>query len=108
MKKEFQKVINVKVEEFLDRFNSSDETYETRKQLRTCNAKVYTFDSFYVLQSYDTIVAAIDRKDGTCYDFLRLVYGFTSTSAQHIAKFFSDYGNHDFRSEETIYTWRDV
>ena len=108
MKKEIQKEINRKVEDFVDRFNTTNETYNSRKQLRSCSAKVYTFDSYYVLQSYDTIVAAIDRKDGTCYDFLRLVYGFTSTSAQHIAKFFSDYGSHSYRSEETIYTWYQI
>ena len=108
MKKEFQKEINQKVEQFIDRFNSTIETENSVKQLRSCNAKVYITDSFYALQSYNTIVAAIDRKDGTCYDFLRLVYGFTSTSAQHIAKFFSDYGSHSYRSQETIYTWYQV
>lgn len=108
MKKELQKEINQKVEQFIDRFDGdTTKHYTSRKQLRTCRAIVYIYADYYVLVSYDTAVAAIDRKDGTCYDFLRLVYGFTSTSAQHIAKFFSDYGCHRWRSEETIYTWRD-
>ena len=47
---------------------------------------------YYVLRSYNTIVAAIDVSNDTLYDFLRYVYGYTSTSAQHIAKFSCDYG----------------
>lgn len=38
------------------------------------------------LISYDTLVAFIDFS-GNLYDVLRLVYGYTSTSAKHINKF---------------------
>ena len=51
----------------------------------------------FLLCSYDTIVAlvAIDRETNryTCVDFLRYVYGYTSTSAQHISKFFYDFAD---------------
>ena len=39
-----------------------------------------------------------NRYTGICYDVLRLVYGYTSTSAQHIAKF-----RHDYHTPE--YMW---
>ena len=63
-------------------------------RLRKCNAIAYEFETekgrVYVLKSYNTIVAAVDAS-GKCYDFLRYVYGYTATSAQHISKFFHDY-----------------
>lgn len=61
------------------------------KRLRTCNAYVYETDSYYILKSYSTFVAFIRKSDCECFDILRKVYGFTSTSAQHIAKFKNDY-----------------
>lgn len=63
--------------------------------LRYCSARVLectyenTGEVYYVLCSYNTCVAAVCA--GVGYDFLRKVYGYTSTSAHHIAKFFSDY-----------------
>ena len=59
-------------------------------RLRSCNACVLTSGNYYLLKSYSTIAAAIDT-EGNIYDFLRYVYGYTSTSAQHIAKFRNDY-----------------
>ena len=63
-------------------------------RLRSCQATVYAYEQekgpVYVLKSYNTIVAAI-MPNGGCYDFLRYVYGYTATSAQHISKFFKDY-----------------
>lgn len=69
-------------------------------RLRTCSAKVATFYDYTVLVSYNTMVAFI--KDGILYDALRYVYGYTSTSAQHIAKFANDYG------AKERHTWREV
>lgn len=64
------------------------------KRLRTCSAWVYETEHFYILRSYNTFYVAIIRKENAqCYDLLRYVYGYTSTSAQHIAKFCSDYGD---------------
>lgn len=94
MTKAEQIKINMEVEKHFNRFeNESDRTgMQYIKKLRSCSADVWATDSYYVLMSYATIIAVIDA-DGTCYDFLRLVYGYTATSAQHIAKFVHDYGN---------------
>ena len=61
-------------------------------RLRSCTAWVYETENYYFLRSYNTIVALIDKHTDTLYDVLRLVYGYTSTSAQHISKFSKDYG----------------
>ena len=63
------------------------------RKLRSCSAVVHETDNYYFLQSYNTVVAFIDKTTDTCYDVLRMVYGYTATSAQHIAKFRHDYGN---------------
>lgn len=60
---------------------------------------------FYILKSYRNIVAAIDTCDDNCYDFLRLVYGYTATSAQRIAKFRNDYGAGKWGCANVL-TWR--
>lgn len=62
-------------------------------RLRSCQAHVANIGSISVLRSYDTIIAVIDHTTDTLYDFLRYVYGYTATSAKHIAKFDHDYGN---------------
>ena len=72
------------------------------KRLRTCNAAVLETPNFYILRSYNTVVAVVDKYTGSTWDVLRMLYGYTSTSAQHIAKFAADYGN------GKRYTWRDI
>ena len=72
------------------------------KRLRTCKAYVYETDSYYILKSYSTVVAFIRKYDCECFDILRKVYGYTSTRAQHIAKFRNDY------HAVSIQTWREV
>ena len=69
-------------------------------RLRSCNARVALVSDYIVLVSYNTLVAFI--KDGVLYDVLRYVYGYTSTSAQHIAKFANDYG------AKERHTWREI
>lgn len=77
------------------------------KKLRNCSAVVREYvvdiDRFsnlddkerilhvYVLQSYETDVAYIIENFNVGIDVLRLVYGYTNTSSQHIRKFFDDY-----------------
>ena len=102
-KKETQKQVNMEVAFIygcvgrnIDNFGKSN-----IHRLRSCSATVFETYGFTVLKSYNTIVACIDRF-GTGYDFLRLVYGYTATSAQHISKFFRDYG------AICSLTWRDV
>lgn len=63
------------------------------KRLRSCTAEVNETENFFVLRSYNTLVAFIDKREDTLFDVLRFVYGFTHTSAQHISKFKHDYGN---------------
>lgn len=95
MNKNAQKEINAKVLEMVDLFNEGFEEIEPVKRLRSCTASVHTCvlkatgEVVYVLQSYNTLIAIISGN--VLYDFLRYVYGYTSTSAQHIAKFRNDY-----------------
>ena len=86
--------INQEVMRVIDRYKEEHEHYTLGKgkRLRSCKAYVYETPSFYILRSYNTYVALIDKSTDTCYDFLRSVYGYTNTSAQHISKFDKDYG----------------
>lgn len=94
MGKRLQIQANKEVLEAVYRYNEEMKhcTIGDRKRLRTCQAYVYETPTFYVLRSYSTVVAIIEKSTDTCYDFLRYVYGYTSTSAQHISKFDKDYG----------------
>ena len=87
--------------------------YNTRR-LRSCSAEVFDLVDdttgevlYHVLRSYNTIVAFIDPTTDTLYDVLRLVYGYTSTSAQHISKFSHDYGAGKWGCAKRV-TYRDV
>lgn len=94
MTKNEQKIINLFVELHLERALDEYATQHTEyKRLRTCKAEVCETENYYILRSYYTIVAVADKQTGEIYDALRLVYGYTSTSAQHIAKFSQDYGS---------------
>lgn len=95
MKKSEQLAINAKVLEYLQVYNDwvdSRNVFPHWERLRSCSAEVAKVGNWYVLRSYHTIVAIIDTQTDTLIDFLRYVYGYTSTSAQHISKFSKDYG----------------
>ena len=84
------------MKDFYDIYNASKLNPMTSEQrLRHCSAwvgKVHSgFYSFTYLRSYNTIIAVIDDNTGEAVDILRTVYGYTATSAQHIAKFLQDY-----------------
>lgn len=84
-----------KIVELKHRFTKEDSTQctiWTAKRLYSCNAHTYRVNNLVFLQSYQTVVAVIDLNTETCYDWLRLVYGYTATSAQHISKFMKKYG----------------
>ena len=50
--------------------------------------------NFYLLLSYSTLVAAIDKASGFCGDVLRHEWGkYSRTSNKHILLFTSDFGN---------------
>ena len=94
MKKQEQKIINDFVEKNYDVFldMKADRYFNyTQNRLRYCTATVYQTDDYIVLKSYNTIVAFINRHTGEAFDILRLVYGYTNTSAKHISYFFHDY-----------------
>lgn len=100
MKKTEQAAINQQVLAILDQFNASHYYLTNNRRLRSCSASVAdaidceTGEVLYsVLTSYNTVIAIIDHRTDTLVDFLRYVYGYTPTSAQHIAKFAKDYGN---------------
>lgn len=81
--------------------------YGDAERLRSCQAWVYETKHFYVLRSYLTFVACISKRTDILYDNLRREYGFTQTSAQHIAKFSKDYGVGTWGCEQR-YTYREV
>ena len=116
MKKSEQLAINEQVLNALTEFNNANVSTRTDlwRQLRSCSAEVTpAVDNetgevvYYVLRSYRTIVAIIDTRTDTMYDFLRYAYGYTSTSAQHIAKFSKDYGMGKWGCAKRV-TYREV
>ena len=92
MKKDEQYKINneviLKFTEFCDDGNRIGDPI----RLNHCRAYVGEKQNYYFLISYKTMVAFIDKNTHICYDMLRFTYGYTSTSAQHIAKFCRAYG----------------
>lgn len=116
MKKSEQLVINEQVLNALNMLNSDSVSLcnDQWRQLRKCSASVApAVDKetgevmYYVLRSYRTIVAAIDVRTDTLYDFLRYVYGYTATSVQHISKFGQDYGRGKWGCTNRV-TYREV
>mgnify|MGYP003366949767 CR=1 FL=1 len=101
-----QREINEKVESAMKWYNAKIKHTDMVLvgRLRQCSAVIYTTPDYIILKSYNTIVAFIDKDKMALYDFSRYVYGYTSTTAQHIAKFARDY-NIDC---ESIYTWKEV
>lgn len=109
MKKEEQKNINILTLAIIEDVNNElEKVYsngKTFKRLRTCTAYTIETENFIVLKSYATIIAVKDKRTNTFFDFLRYVYGYTSTSAQHFAKF-----RNTFRDswDDVTYTYRTV
>ena len=58
-----------------------------RCNLYSCNAEIWGCVGLLVLVSYGTPIAVCTTYNGSLYDCLRVVYGYTATSAQHISKF---------------------
>ena len=110
MKKGEQLVINNICMDMLDNVNTEITTQgglKNWKRLRSCSAEVSETENYYVLRSYNTLVAFIDKRTDELYDVLRFVYGYTATSAQHIAKFEKDYCKGQWHCAER-YTWRHI
>lgn len=102
-KKEMQKIENEMVEQAWEKAkkvwaNASKDLDEVER-LDYCKAWTYQTRGYSFLVSYETIVAFVDD-NYNMYDVLRLVYGYTSTSAKHISKFrnkFSHVSDHTWR-----------
>ena len=97
--------INTYIIDMIDNYinpEMHDMIYHSR--LRTCSAWVYETEHFYILRSYNTFIASYNKETHEFIDFLRYVYGFTSTSAQHIAKFHNDFA----RKANTRLTFYDI
>ena len=92
MTRKEQRNINEEVRKAWETFKENYGEIQRTERLRSCSASVITTDRYYVLQSYSTVIAIIDRATDTLYDALRMVYGYTATSAKHVAKFRQDYG----------------
>lgn len=104
MKKEDQKYIN-SICTYV--YSKAMEEYESRNyincgQLRSCSAEVLETENYFLLRSYNTIVGVMNKRSRELIDVLRFVYGYTATSAQHMAKFGHDY------YETKRYTYRNV
>lgn len=67
-----------------------------RCKLYSCNAEIWECMGILALVSYGTPIALFTADDGALYDCLRVVYGYTATSSQHISKFkkWLDENNH--------------
>lgn len=87
MKKSEQIAINEQVLTALEKLNNSNEEIINSKRLDSCTAWIKETENYYILQSYNTNVAFIEKATHTMYDVLRYVYGYTATSGKHIAKF---------------------
>ena len=114
MTKNEQREINAQVMSALEKFNASHYYLDNNRKLRSCSASVAdAIDCetgevlYHVLTSYSTVIAIIDTQTDTLIDFLRYVYGYTSTSAQHISKFSKDYGQSKWGCANRV-TYREV
>ena len=87
MKKTAQLTINNTVISAYEKWSFDREPITSSHRLNYCNAYVLDTANYLVLRSYQTDIAIIDKRTGVMYDFLRFVYGYTATSAQHITKF---------------------
>lgn len=87
MNKSAQLTINNTVITAYKRWSFGREPIISSHRLNHCSAYILETANYYVLRSYQTDIAIIDKRTGIMYDFLRFVYGYTATSAQHIAKF---------------------
>lgn len=107
MTKNEQSIINQLISNEKSRAEIELGNYYNITRLRRCQAFIYETAHYYWLKSYGIFVAFIDKTTDTCYDILRPVYGYTDTSAQHIAKFRHDYGQDKFGVHQS-YMYKEV
>ena len=100
MKKAEQKLINERCNIAYE--EAINEPVIDMERLRTCTAWVEETPNYYRLRSYRTLIAVIAKDTDTLFDCLRIVYGYTATSAQHISKFEKDYGRGMWGCQERL------
>lgn len=83
-------------------------------RLYTCRASLYKvekgYQTYYVLKSYNTVIAMWDVNEGILIDALRAVHEYTATSALHISKF-QKWIKAQFGATPSVYrvlTWDDI
>ena len=107
--KELQEQVNrecfIAFENFTNEYyKESPKPYIRETKFRKCSACIGETSNYIYLRSYNTIVAIIDKNELIFYDVLRMVYGYTATSCQHITKFKRDYKDSYIES----YAYRDI
>ena len=75
---------------------------ERRCRLYYCNAEIREYKGFLALVSYGTPIAVYAPDDATLYDCLRIVYGYTATSAKHICKFSNWLAENNYPVQEFV------
>lgn len=103
-------VFNAAMREYYEEQRNA-KTVKKGKPLRHCQAKVFETENFYILQSYETLIAAIRKDDNICVNNMRHEYHFDeyatgATSTQQFYKFVKDYV--PFGKCPMIYTYKAV
>lgn len=76
--------------------------YERSSNLYYCNAEILEYKGFLALVSYRTPIAVYVPGNATLYDCLRIVYGYTATSAKHISKFSKWLAENNYPVKEVV------
>ena len=76
--------------------------YSGEVRLDYCTATVFSYGGYYWLRSYNTVIAVYDPNRDMTFDMLRYVYGYTATSAKHVAKFRNLHRSADHRKYYSI------
>ena len=95
-KKIAQEAINNEVKLALSKYQDEiSEAYSMNnwKQLYNCNATTIQTENLYILKSYNTIIAFIERSSNIAFYFIDIVYSGKerTTSRQHFSKFIKQY-----------------
>lgn len=103
MKKAEQKIINeMCLEKLADAYEYIGKHDYKVYPFRKCSAELIKSDKYIFLRSYRTLIAVYDIEENIVYDCLRYMYGYTSTSAQHISKFY-----HNMKANE-MFRWERI
>lgn len=103
MKKAEQKIINdFCMEKWAEAYEYIGKHDYHIKPFRKCSAELIVSDRYIFLRSYRTLISVYDVDRNCVFDCLRYMYGYTSTSAQHISKFY-----HDMKANE-FYRWERI